>query len=278
MLIKLSFLLVASVMLCVDILSAEGQKKTLLRWPGGAGCAVVLTYDDALDQHLDNAAPDLETFGFRGTFFAPGKSESLFNRTDEWRALAARDHELGNHSIFHPCIYDRGIKKSEWLPPYAHLEDYSVDRLIAELEAANTLLKAIDGKIERTYGYTCSDTLAANLSIVEDIEPMFIAARTGDNTVVPEMSTLDAYLVPSWGVVEPEWEELKAFVDKAAELGTMAVFMFHGVGGGHSMNISRENHQRLLAYLAANPDKFYVDTFINTMKLVKAEKARLGWD
>ena len=254
------------------------NKKNALRWPGGARCAVVLTYDDGLDEHLDNAAPDLESHGFRGTFFAPGQSESLYLRTDQWRALAARGHELGNHSIFHPCIYDHGEKKYDWLPPYAHLEDYSVDRLLDELVAANTLLKAIDGNSERTYGYTCSDTLAGNLSFVEDIEPMFVAARTGDNTVVPDMSTLDTYLVPSWCVVNPEFDELKAFVDKAAEMSTMAVFMFHGCGGGHRLDISRENHQKLLDYLAANPDKFYVDTFINTMKHVKAEKARLGWE
>jgi hypothetical protein len=29
-------------------------------WPNGAKAAVVLTYDDGMDTHLDSAAPDLE--------------------------------------------------------------------------------------------------------------------------------------------------------------------------------------------------------------------------
>ncbi|HKZ66573.1 MAG TPA: hypothetical protein VJ111_09475 [Chitinophagaceae bacterium] len=35
----------------------------------GKKCAVVLTYDDALNVHLDNAIPLLDSFGLRGTFY-----------------------------------------------------------------------------------------------------------------------------------------------------------------------------------------------------------------
>ena len=76
-------------------------------WPNGAKAAVVLSYDDGVDVHLDYVAPDLEAAGLRGTFFVPGHSESLAKRFPEWRALAARGHELGNHAIFHPCLRTR---------------------------------------------------------------------------------------------------------------------------------------------------------------------------
>ena len=52
-----------------------------------------------------------------------------------------------------------------------------------------------------------------------------------------------------------------AFVKKAVDAGGLAVFMFHGVGGGHSINISREAHQQLLAWLAANRQTVWTDTF-----------------
>ena len=61
-------------------------------WPGGEKAAVVLTYDDGMDTHLDYAAPDLAAAGLRATFFVPGHSESLAKRLSEWRALAARGH------------------------------------------------------------------------------------------------------------------------------------------------------------------------------------------
>ena len=74
------------------------------RWPNGAKAAVCLTYDDGVDIHLDHAAPDLEAVNLRGTFYVPGHSRSLYERMDEWRALAARGHEIGNHTVFHPCL------------------------------------------------------------------------------------------------------------------------------------------------------------------------------
>ena len=35
----------------------------------GKTCAVVLTYDDAIDQHLDNAVPLLDSLGLKATFY-----------------------------------------------------------------------------------------------------------------------------------------------------------------------------------------------------------------
>lgn len=44
------------------------------KWPNGKKAAVVFTYDDALDCHLDVAIPQLDEFGFKGTFFCTGNS------------------------------------------------------------------------------------------------------------------------------------------------------------------------------------------------------------
>lgn len=35
-------------------------------------CAVVLTYDDALNVHLDNAIPVLDSLGLKATFYLSG--------------------------------------------------------------------------------------------------------------------------------------------------------------------------------------------------------------
>ena len=35
----------------------------------GKKCAVVLTYDDAIDQHLDNAVPVLDSLHLKATFY-----------------------------------------------------------------------------------------------------------------------------------------------------------------------------------------------------------------
>jgi len=61
-------------------------------------CAVVLTYDDALNVHLDNVIPALDSLGLKGTFYIIGNSPVLSKRMSEWRLAAKHGHELGNHA------------------------------------------------------------------------------------------------------------------------------------------------------------------------------------
>lgn len=254
------------------LLTGNAQNKTgsTFSWPGKAKAAVCLTYDDGLDCHLDKAAPMLEKYGFRGTFYCSGNSSSLQNRLDEWRALSVRGHEMGNHLLFHPC----DGKQFDWVKPEYDLQTYTIDRLKNELFTANTLLKAIDGKTDRTFAYTCSNYKVGETSFVETVKSMFFAARSGGP--MPEnMNNIDLSFVPSWCVDSPTGQELIAYIEKAKQAGTLAVFMFHNVGGGY-LNVSEEALEELLKYLQEHKDEYYTDTFINVMKYIKLQHAVSG--
>ena len=153
-------LAVVASMLFVPSLAAA-QAASRFAWPDGKTAAVVLTYDDAMDTHLDNAAPDLDAASLRGTFFLSGNSDSLARRLPEWRALASRGHELANHAIFHPCLRKpAGEAERDWVKPEYALEGYTAGRIRDEVAAMNTTLAAIDGESVRTFAYNCCDTVA----------------------------------------------------------------------------------------------------------------------
>src|SRR6185436_18883848 len=80
-----------------------GYTQTNQPW-NGKKCAVVLTYDDAIDQHLDNAIPVLDSLGLKATFYVTAFSSSMQKRLNDWKKLATGGHELGNHTLYHPCI------------------------------------------------------------------------------------------------------------------------------------------------------------------------------
>ena len=86
---------------CLAIAQASAQ--TEKAWHGKKS-AVVLTYDDAIDQHLDNAVPVLDSLGLKATFYITAFSNSMQTRLDDWRKLAEKGYELGNHTLYHPCI------------------------------------------------------------------------------------------------------------------------------------------------------------------------------
>jgi hypothetical protein len=90
------------------------------------------------------------------------------------------------------------------------------------------------------------------------------------------VGALDPMLVPSWMVQGVSGAEMIAFVKKAVDAGGLAVIMFHGVGGGHSIDISREAHRELVGWLAANRKSVWTDTFRSVMGHVRAEQKRMA--
>jgi peptidoglycan/xylan/chitin deacetylase (PgdA/CDA1 family) len=245
-------------------------------WPNGAKAAVVLTYDDGMDTHLDHAAPDLDAAGLKGTFFVPGHADSLAKRLPEWRALAVRGHELANHATFHPCLRKPAASpEREWVKPEYALEGYTVDRIRDEIAAMNTTLLAIDGETVRTLAYNCCDTTAGGRSYVDTVRPLFLAARAGEDRVAADVGMLDPMLVPSWAAENVTGAQLIGFARKAADAGGLAVFQFHGIGG-QWISVSREAHRELVAWLAANRQAFWTDTFKQVMTHVVSEQKRLA--
>jgi peptidoglycan/xylan/chitin deacetylase (PgdA/CDA1 family) len=239
-------------------------------WPHGEKAAVSLAYDDAIESQLDNAIPALDRAGLKGSFYLTLANPSIDKRLAEWRAAAARGHELGNHTLFHFC--SAKVPGHEWVTPDLDLDTVTATRMAAQVRLANTMLHAIDGRTERTFTVPCGDRLAQGGDYVDLVRTEFVAIKSGGAGVVPDMATLDPYKV---GVTVPEGvtgAQLIALVKDAEAKGTMINFTFHGVGGDY-ITTSKQAHEELLAYLAAHRSEVWTDTFIDIMKYVKAKQA-----
>ena len=229
-------------------------------------CAVALTYDDGLDVHLDKVMPALEARGFMGTFYVPCNSESLEKRLDEWRKSASKGHELGNHTIYHPCIGK--ISGREWVRPDNDLNYYSIDKIVSEIRIANTMLRAIDGKNRRTFAYTCGDMAIRDTSFVKLIENDFVGAR-GVSLKFESFNNIDFMNVGAYVVNEQKADELIEAIKKARDTGSLLVFLFHGVGGGHSINFDENEHAKFLDFLKQNEKDIWVAPLVDILDFVK---------
>lgn len=241
-------------------------------WPEHYQAAVSLGYDDSLDSQLDNAIPDLNKYQLKGTFYLQLSAPSIANRLPEWRAAAARGHELANHSLFHQCSHSQPGR--EWVKPETDLDNLSVAQMRNQVLLANTFLYAIDGKTgPRTYTAPCIDQkVGGGENYIEAIKQDFVAIRdVGSNGVVPDMLALDPAYVGVTFPANVTGAQLIAIVKAARAQGTMAVITFHGVGGDY-ITTSREAHAELLQFLAAHRDEYWTDTFANIMTYVRAQQ------
>ena len=223
-------------------------------WPEGKQAVVSLTYDDGLAVHYDLAAPLLQRHGLRATFYVPILSD-LRLHPDRWRELAGAGHELGNHTVFHPCR-QTSPDPYPWLDERFDLAGYTLDQFRAELEVANLVLYLVDGQTERTFGNTCCDTAVGRGTREAPMAPllgkMFLAAR-GRLTGRVAVPTGD-FRLNDIGCIHIDglaFDDLKGLAESACDCSGWALLMVHGIGPAtHELTLDEDVHERFISWLA----------------------------
>ena len=263
---KAGFLAIAlALAVCVSGGAAQSQG----RRPDGAKAVIVLTYDDALTSQLDHAIPVLDEAGFKGTFFLSNVKQADVPR---WREAATEGHELGNHTIFHPCAAATFAAD----PRYTS-EAYTIPSMLKEIEQQNVLLTAIDGKPRHGLATPCGESVAGGEDYIEalraaDLVDYVRAASASPDDVRAGIPGDDVMHIPARGFAEDvTGRELIAYAEQALGNGGMAVFLFHGVGGDY-LQTSDPAHRELIAWLAAHRNELWVTTLGEVAGHVQARR------
>jgi hypothetical protein len=244
---------------------AQAQQIT---WPNHKKAVIILTYDDAINSQLYIAIPQLDAAHLTGTFFLTANINA--ETIPRWRAVSAKGYELANHTMYHPCL-STAYKAN----PANYAENYSVYTIVREVGSMNNFLYAINGKINQSYAYPCTETKVGGVSYLDSLRKSGLVkyARIGgdNNAVITDFKNLDPLLVPAWGLAaNTTGDQLIAFVQKVEKAGGMGVFMFHGVGGDY-ITTPAASHQQLLNYLKQHPE-IWVATFQQAMAYVEQAK------
>ena len=171
--------------------------------------------------------------------------------------MAAAGHELGNHSLFHPC---RRIEIFEsWLPEYYDLADYTSGRFRDELRVANLLLDLLDGGKPRNYGNNCTIGRGDDEQPMDPIlDELFVAAR-GTITERPVDPRQPAFTrLGHFNGDGKTFAQLRAEIEDARSRGEWVIYMFHGVGEGtQGLFVEDEVHRQLIAWLDQERDSIW---------------------
>ena len=223
----------------------------------GRQAGVVLTYDDALEGQLDRVVPVLDSLNLKGTFYLTPAFPGFQNRIEDWRRAADTGHELGNHTLHHPC--DGSRPGREWVAEDRDLSEYTTGDILQEIELTNSLLQALDGETERTFAYTCGDTATADGSFKSELQDRFTAAR-GTQAGLDTPSSTDLYNIRTYVANGHSAAEMIEWIENAKQENALVTLLFHGVGGGHDINVTEEAHRKLLEYLYRDQDDLWITT------------------
>jgi peptidoglycan/xylan/chitin deacetylase (PgdA/CDA1 family) len=221
------------------------------RWPGGHKAAIALTYDDALKSQLDIAIPQLDAAGLKGTFFLMGRQ--MGDEVPRWHAAAAAGHELGNHTINHPCA-----KGSYDMPAQYTSEAYDVDVLLAEIGVMNGFLQALDGKTLHAFATPCGQHVVGGRDYLRPLQQAHLSSYIRDYLAMPSPTVSYAGFVGTSGADMIKW------VADITRKGGAGVIVFHGVGGDY-LNVSTDAHKQLVQYLKDHQQDIWTATFSEVM-------------
>lgn len=244
--------------------SCTGQPSHFV-WPQGKQAAIVLTYDDALQSQLNEAIPQLDSLSLTATFFLDGRMTEEDRR--RWKQAADNGHELANHSVFHPCSR-RTLSETEH-----PTEDYTVVAMLAEIQAMNHQLQRMDQKTIHTYAYPCGETSVGDGDYKDTLQHSGLVTYArgvgGPQAIITNLHNIDFFEVPAYGV--PQQENADALIDfakRTLEKKGLGIYLFHGIGGDY-LKVSAEDHQALVAFLAAHQHDIWIAPFDEVMAYVK---------
>lgn len=227
-------------------------------WPNNAEVGLSITFDDARTSQLDAAIPVLDAFGIKATFFV--MPQPLEQRADDWRAALAAGHEIGNHTVTHPCT-----RNFSFIGKNA-LEAYSLDDMEWEMLHCNERIVQCCGVNPTVFAYPCGQTYigwgAHTRSYVPLVSKHFAAARgfPGERHNLPARCNLDqVFGCPFDGL---PFEAVLAMINTAREERGWLVLVGHDVGDGQQRQTVDEKTLRMLCQYAADArNRVYTGTF-----------------
>jgi peptidoglycan-N-acetylglucosamine deacetylase len=262
------FLVLLTSTLCICSFHSNGQ--TVKAW-NGKQCAVVLTYDDGLNVDLTHAIPALDSVGLKGTFYISDYFNGLHSQLNGWKKAAGEGHELANHTIWHAC--EGGRTGREFVKDY-DLRFYTVKRMDDEILEMNNVLKAIDGKDKRTFAFPCGDTKIHDTAYIDPLRTDFIAARGVKPEMLP-INKVDLYNIGCYMINGETGDQLIDLVKKASVSHSLLVFLFHGVGGEHNLNVSLDAHNKLLHYLQQHKSTIWTAPMMDVAEHIRKYQSSL---
>jgi peptidoglycan/xylan/chitin deacetylase (PgdA/CDA1 family) len=241
-------------------------------WPGGCLGAVSLTFDDGLASQVEIAAPRLAEAGLAGTFYVVPNAP-FQARAADWREVARAGHEVGNHSLTHPC--SRGFRDRLDAPCLERMTTGEVER---DVLAAERILGECLGQGPRSFAYPCYQSDVgegvARRSYVPVIARHFPAGR-GKGERPNNPLTCDLHYLWSFPVERATGAELVGLAERAATTGTWCILTFHGVHEGH-LPVGRSDLEELVVHLSRGRDRLWTAPVVEVARRVAAWREERG--
>jgi peptidoglycan/xylan/chitin deacetylase (PgdA/CDA1 family) len=220
--------------------SLSGKTKHL-PWPDGKRVALSLSFDDGRVSQVDVGIPLLDRYGVKATFYV--HPSTVEKRLEGWKRAVAHGHEIGNHSLSHPCTGNFTWSRSN------ALEEQSLEGMRGELTEANRQIEALLGIRPVDFAYPCGQTFVGRGREVRSYVPLVAELFRGGRLWMAEGPNDPAFCDMAQVMAMPS--DNRSFAEIRPLIEAAAKERFWLVLAGHEMNSNNEPQTTHTAMLEA---------------------------
>ncbi|MEW5979921.1 MAG: polysaccharide deacetylase family protein, partial [Acidobacteriota bacterium] len=223
-------------------------------WPQGKQAAITLTFDDARFSQVDVGTAVLDRYGVKATFFVvPSNVEK---RLDGWKKAVAAGHEIGNHSLTHPCTGN-----FQWSRSRA-LEDYTLERMREELVETNQKVQALLGVTPEAFAYPCGQKFVGRgldtRSYVPLVASLFLAGRGWLDEAPNDPGFCDLAQLTGMEMDGKRFDDIAPLLEEAKQSGKWLVLAGHEIGPAGRQTTRVDFLEELLRYCESPSSGFWI--------------------
>ena len=245
------------------------RKQPAFLWPDGKRMAISLTFDDARLSQADKGIPLLDKYGVKATFYI--SPNSAVQRIDVWKKAVRSGHEIGNHSLVHPCMGNFEFARNK------ALEDYGLVAMKKEIDSASSFISKTFDVWPSSFAYPCGQTYVGSgvntKSYVPLIASMFESGRgwLGEAPNDPwhcNMSQLTGVELDG-----KSFEQVLELIKAAAVKGQWLLLAGHEMNDGGRQTSLLNTIDELCKYAADPANGIWLDNVHNIASYIREKRS-----
>jgi peptidoglycan-N-acetylglucosamine deacetylase len=246
-----------------------GQQSGIpFKWPDGKRTAVSLTFDDARLSQVDKGTALLDQYEVKGTFYV--LPSQVKERLEGWKKAVASGHEIGSHSVNHPCSGNFAWSREK------ALENYTIDKMRSELIESNKSIEALLGVKPEVFAYPCGQTFVGRglyaKSYVPVIAELYLTGRGWLDEGPNDPTFCDFAQLTGMEMDGKDFEELLPLLQRADKTHQWLVLAGHEMGDSGQQTTRLSMLQKLLEYAKDPVNGIWIAPIGTVAKYIKQQK------
>jgi peptidoglycan-N-acetylglucosamine deacetylase len=237
-------------------------------WPQGKKMALSLTFDDARLSQADAGLPLFDKYDVKATFYV--SPNAMIQRLDVWKNAVSNGHEIGNHSLYHPCSGN-----FPWARNRA-LEDYTIEGMKAELDSAGRFINHFLGVQPVSFAYPCGQTFVGKgintKSYIPVVAKLFETGRGWLDEAPNDPAYCDFARLHGMELDGKSFGEILTLIESARERGFWLILAGHEIGRDGRQTSFIDTIEKILKYSQDPSNGIWIDNVKNIASYIREQR------